>query len=127
VISGTPTTAGTTNFTVTATDSLGALCTDVCQVTVVPQPIKYYNIDIETYGGGDMNEPVGYSPANPYVSSGETICFNLVGRFLPGVPVWYRIRGNLGGPSGPPFDTGNVTGPPGTDPPGFVLVCWTAP
>jgi hypothetical protein len=132
LISGTPTTAGTTSFTVTATDALGALCTDVCQTTVVPPPIAYYglvltsdyagnNTPIIETGGGDLYL------ASPFYS-GDVVTIHLVGTYPYGG--WIRVIGHTGSLSGPPFDTGYIALPGGNLSGGYYYsgpITWTAP
>jgi hypothetical protein len=131
VISGTPTTAGTTNFTVTATDSLGALCTDVCQVTVVPLPIVYYGLVLDADYQGNST-PIFETGGTPLslpspVFSGYSVTVHLTGNHTE-LGGWIRVTGHTGSPSGPAFDTGYIAVPATSDPnPSNYPVTWTAP
>ena len=131
VISGTPTTAGTTSFTVTATDSLGALCTDVCQVTVVPLPIEYYGLVLSAYYQGN-NTPIQETGGTPLslpspVSSGYTVTVHLTGNHLE-LGGWIQVTGHIGSPTGPVFNTGYIAVPSTSIPyPSLYPVTWTTP
>jgi hypothetical protein len=129
VISGTPTIAGTTIFTVTATDSLGALCTDVCQTTVVSPPTEYYGLVMSSYYQGN-NTPI--AEGNPLifpspVSSGYTVTVHLTGNH-PELGGYIQVTGHTGSLGGPAFDTGQIAVPATNIPyPSLYPVTWTAP
>jgi hypothetical protein len=126
LISGTPTTPGTTIFTATVTDFTGATCTDVVTIVI---GVGYYNLILCAYYGGN-NTPIDetgnscISLPSP-VSSGYAITVHLSGNATAFGGGWIRVTGNLGAPGGPAFDTGQIVVPSGVD--SGQPVTWTAP